>query len=718
MKPSVILLFLSLVFSALPALSQTPASDSLRRLLRQQPLPDTTRVRRLLMLVRQVKIADVPQALQLSNEALELARQLSDRVGEAQALLELSALHRRQTKYEEARRYARHALRLFERLSNKQGQAKAWLQLSLIDMVAGNLKPAVDFALKGLPLAEQVGDQQTQAYLHVSMGDAYVKMENYEEAIPILQSVLKSGQQLGDKQLVLQALNGLGESFQKLRKWPQALHYHQRALKLSQQLGDKVGEAADETNLAEVYRLQGNYAAALAHGLRARRMVKATHDDFNLPSVELTLARIYLHAQELDSTLALAQDGLKVSLRTRSVENARDASDILAQVYAQQGNFAQAYRHRTMHLAYNDSLSGEEIQRQTSALRHNYELEKKQAQITMLTQARQLERQKRNALLGGLGGVVALAALLARNIFLKQRTNRHLNEKNQQIEAHSIALDRTLEDLKTTQTQLVQREKMASLGELTAGVAHEMQNPLNFVTNFADLSVELVAELEEELAQEPLTPERRQTIQLLLQELVQNQAKIHQHGHRADGIVKRMLEHSRGGSGQRQPTNLNALCEESLRLAYHSWRAKHPDFTAALTTELDPHVLPVPVVPQDVNSVLLNILTNAFYAVGEKRQRAGDTFHPEVTVHTQRTTHAVRISVRDNGLGISEEAKAKIFQPFFTTKPTGEGTGLGLSLSYDIITKGHGGTLTVESKEGEYTEFVISLPVKPQSVFA
>ncbi len=550
------------------------------------------------------------------------------------------------------------------------------------------------------------------------MGNSYYVMENYSQALPLLQDALRSGEQIGDDRVVLQALNGLGNSFLALKNWPQALVYHQRSLQLSQRLGNTSGEIADETNLAEVYNLQGNHPQALAHGRRAWRLVQATHDNYNLPSVELMLARQYLLTGQPDSALTLAHHGLQLSQQTRSNENIRIASDILAQTYAQRGDFARAYEYRNLHLAYNDTLAGENIQAKTAALRHNYELDKKQAQINLLTKTRQLQAQKEArqrqqlyGLLAGLTGLGLLAALLWRNVLLKQRANRMLEEKNQQIAAHRDSLGRTLNVLQEAQDQLVQREKMASLGELTAGVAHEMQNPLNFVTNFADLSVELVAELEEELAREPLSGSGRLTISQLLSELTQNQVKIHQHGHRADGIVKRMLEHSRTSTGQRQPTDLNALVAEYLRLAYQGWRAKNKDFNATLTTDFDPQLPPLPLVPQDLSRVLLNLLTNAFYAVAEKSRQAGESYRPEVGVQTRRAGRQVRLRVRDNGVGIPAAVREKIFQPFFTTKPTDVGTGLGLSLSYDIITKGHGGTLEVESQEGQYTEFTICLPV-------
>ncbi|UOQ67040.1 sensor histidine kinase [Hymenobacter volaticus] len=308
-----------------------------------------------------------------------------------------------------------------------------------------------------------------------------------------------------------------------------------------------------------------------------------------------------------------------------------------------------------------------------------------------------------------------------------ERLLREEEERNKQrIEAQNAELERlvsertaaltqqaeelryTLTELKTTQAQLIQAEKMASLGELTAGIAHEIQNPLNFVNNFSEVSSELLQELEEE-QQKPTRDAELESE--LLADLKQNLQKITHHGQRASSIVRGMLEHSRASNGERHPTDLNSLCDEYLRLAYHGLRAKDKTFNATLTTHFDPNLGMVDIVTQDVGRVLLNLLTNAFYAVQQRQKLQEAGYQPTVTVSTKQGEECIELKVRDNGMGIPEEVKQKIFQPFFTTKPTGEGTGLGLSLSYDIITKGHNGTLSVESVEGQCTEFIITLPL-------
>ena len=279
-----------------------------------------------------------------------------------------------------------------------------------------------------------------------------------------------------------------------------------------------------------------------------------------------------------------------------------------------------------------------------------------------------------------------------------QRTAQLTEQKNE--------LQNTVELLKATQAQLIQQEKLASLGELTAGIAHEIQNPLNFVNNFSEVSMELIDEMDEELAKGDTAE-----AMAIANDIKQNLEKIIHHGKRADGIVKGMLQHSRASSGVKEPTDINALADEYLRLAYHGLRAKDKSFNAEMITHFDPQLPKVNVLPQDIGRVLLNLFTNAFYATQQKQKTAGPAYKPIVEVSTTKIKGFIEIKVKDNGMGIPDEIKDKIMQPFFTTKPTGEGTGLGLSLSHDILVKGHGGIMSVESVEGEYSVFIVKLPL-------
>jgi signal transduction histidine kinase len=271
---------------------------------------------------------------------------------------------------------------------------------------------------------------------------------------------------------------------------------------------------------------------------------------------------------------------------------------------------------------------------------------------------------------------------------------------------HAREIEKAYTELKTTQTQLIHSEKMASLGELTAGIAHEIQNPLNFVNNFSEVSGELVDEINEELEAGNMDE-----VAEITTDLKQNLDKINHHGQRASGIVKGMLEHSRTGSGEKELTDINKLADEYLRLSYHGLRAKDKSFNAYFKSEFDEKMPKVNVVAQDLGRVILNLINNAFYAVSEKARANDDkNYKPTVKVSTKKLKGKVEIIVKDNGGGIPADVVEKIYQPFFTTKPTGSGTGLGLSMSYDIITKGHGGELKVNTEEGDGTEFLIILP--------
>lgn len=280
-----------------------------------------------------------------------------------------------------------------------------------------------------------------------------------------------------------------------------------------------------------------------------------------------------------------------------------------------------------------------------------------------------------------------------------------VQERTVELSKQKEELQETVKELKATQNQLIQSEKMASLGELTAGIAHEIQNPLNFVNNFSEVSMELVEEMEEELNK----GDTAEAIAIAT-DIKQNLEKIRHHGKRADGIVKGMLQHSRASSGQKEPTDINTLADEYFRLAYHGLRAKDKSFNAELVTHFDEALPKANMVPQDVGRVLLNLFTNAFYAVQQRQKTSEPEFKPTVELSTSMEKKFITVKVKDNGTGIPEQIKDKIMQPFFTTKPTGEGTGLGLSMSYDIVVKAHGGSIDINTKEGEYTEFIVKIP--------
>jgi two-component system NtrC family sensor kinase len=333
---------------------------------------------------------------------------------------------------------------------------------------------------------------------------------------------------------------------------------------------------------------------------------------------------------------------------------------------------------RNIHLTFNEQLQQQEI----VAAKVRY-----QSQVKMY------------AMLASLIIFLSIAFILWRNNQRKQKLNTLLQKQKEQIE-------NTLTELKSTQAQLIQQEKMASLGELTAGIAHEIQNPLNFVNNFSEVNNELIGELVDEVDKG-----NTEEVKTIANDIKENEQKILHHGKRADAIVKGMLQHSRASTGKKEQTDINALADEYLRLSYHGMRAKDKNFDAEIKTDFDTSIGKINIVPQDIGRVLLNLYNNAFYAVHERWKAEGERYKAEVAVQTKKINDKIEIRVSDNGTGILQKIVDKIFHPFFTTKPTGQGTGLGLSLSYDII-KAHGCEIKVEAREGEGSEFIIQLPMQ------
>jgi two-component system NtrC family sensor kinase len=382
-----------------------------------------------------------------------------------------------------------------------------------------------------------------------------------------------------------------------------------------------------------------------------------------------------------------------------------DAALLLSKYYSQRKQYDSAYKYLSDFTALKEKMLSEEKIERAQNINFNESLRQQQLQLERKRAQQQYKaRAKVYGLLAGLAVLVLLAGILYRNNKQKQKANIALTDQKKKIE-------NTLSELQRTQRQLIQAEKMASLGELTAGIAHEIQNPLNFVNNFSEINKELLSEMNSEADKGNIDE-----VIAIAKNILDNEEKINHHGKRADAIVKSMLQHSRVSSGQNEETDINALADEYLRLAYHGLRAKDKSFNAKFETNFDSSIGKINIAPQDIGRVLLNLINNAFYAVGEKYKQNLNGYDPIVTVTTKRGddkpgSYGVEIKVADNGKGIPQKIVDKIFQPFFTTKPTGQGTGLGLSLAYDIV-KAHGGDIRVETKEGEGSEFIVQLPIQ------
>ncbi len=413
------------------------------------------------------------------------------------------------------------------------------------------------------------------------------------------------------------------------------------------------------------------------------------------------LASYYQLHGKPDSGIFYAKKAYRLS-ENRSLIDKIDPTHLLIQLYKGR-NADSTIKYTNIYYAARDSMYS--ISKNERAQEMAFTDQQREQEIAAQKQAYQTNLRT-YLLTAVIVFLIVLAFVFWRNNRQKQKANHLLNEQKEEIESQRDNLDKAFKELKTTQTQLIQSEKMASLGELTAGIAHEIQNPLNFVNNFSEVNAEMLDELKEELKGGNIDEALA-----IADDIQQNEEKISHHGKRADGIVKGMLQHSRTGGAQKELTNINALADEYLRLSYHGLRSKDKDFNTEMVTYFDVKLPLINVIPQDIGRVLLNLFNNAFYAVNQKQKTAGADYKPEVSVTTSTENGQVIIKVKDNGMGIPDAIKEKIMQPFFTTKPTGEGTGLGLSLTYDMVVKGHGGTISADTREGGFTEFTITFPI-------
>jgi two-component system NtrC family sensor kinase len=696
------------------------AQDSLRNALRTQlashPQGDTIRVNRLNSLAYLLRGDEPQQTVLLAQEALTLARKLKYQRGEAIALYGLGLGRDTYRTYQQTLPYLTESLALFKRLNDRVGMARVLSQIGWFYTQRGDYVLALTSDLQAQQLAEKTGNLELLARTTARLGSLHIIIGDYQQGLAIQSAAIQLFERTNDQEGICRSLNGFGDLYRLQEDFERAERYYDKSIRLAQALNRPRLAAQAESNLAAVYVAQGNYEDALKTAHRALSVLAKVPETDVVVWTQTVVARAYLKQHRLDSALVYGLRSLTLSQKIGAREASRDANEILAQVYAAQHKFAEAYATQQKYMAYVDTLSGRNTQQQLALLQYNYGLSEKQTQIALLKKDKALQtaatQRQRQLLIGafiGIGLVLGLLFLVYRNNRQKQKANALLQQQKTEIQIQRDQTNHALAELKSTQNQLIQSEKMASLGELTAGIAHEIQNPLNFVNNFSEVSIELVQELKDEQSKGADRDEALENE--LLSDLSNNLHKISQHGNRASGIVKGMLEHSRKSTGRKEPTDLNALADEYLRLAYHGLRAKDKTFNALLKTDFDASIGEISIIPQDIGRVLLNLFTNAFYAV-QQRQKQADAlgYQPGVAVSTAYVDSQAVITISDNGTGIPAAVQAKIFQPFFTTKPTGEGTGLGLSLAYDIVTKGHNGTLSVESKEGEGTKFVISLP--------
>ncbi|MEO6611627.1 MAG: ATP-binding protein [Chitinophagaceae bacterium] len=556
---------------------------------------------------------------------------------------------------------------------------------------SGRLPESLQFQFEALNISESIMDTSSKAFALNRIGNTYMELADYPKANEYYFRSKELFESIGDTGMYYNEISNIGNIYELLAMPDSALYFQQIVYEKSLDNNDRNKYTRPEImfRMGNAYKLKGNKEKALDFYKRGVAESYIDNDLRNLSMNNLLIARLYKEINLPDSSLKYAYQALKTGRTVSFRKGVYEASSLISEMYKNNHQFDSAYKYITLANAEKDSLTGtkrfQELQRIVLS-EQEWQRDTKAKRIAIQN------KQKQYVLIGGLGIFLIIASILYRNNKQKQKSNK--------------ILESTLTNLKSTQSQLIQSEKMASLGELTAGIAHEIQNPLNFVNNFSEVNTELIDEMEQELDKGNL-----EDAKALAKNIKENEQKINHHGKRADSIVKGMLQHSRNSNGQKELTDINILTDECMRLSYHGLRAKDKTFNAKTETHFDDHLPKINTVSQDIGRVILNLFTNAFYSVMQKKKQRGEGFEPVVTVTTRKTPRAVSITIRDNGNGISQTVIDKIFQPFFTTKPVGEGTGLGLSMSYEIISKGHGGELKADSREGEYAEFTIILPI-------
>jgi len=660
-----------LLFLPFIAYAEQSNTDSLRRIL-QNASTDSARHNACVELYYFYLELNRDSALYYAEMRLTLAKQNEQKLAEAFALASKGYQYNHMGRYSESFQSLLQALRIAEDPNNEE--------------VAG-------WRIAQFPIAGK-GRLINVSTIHHVLGGLMINAGNPEQEIFHLKEALRIAVQINHPDRQMTANMNLATTYLKLNQPDSALYFATVSHALSENPTAQKYRGNNLLTLGNIYMAKGDMGQAKKYYYESLSTSLEQENQSDIANITHRLVRVYLMENKKDSALNYAVKNLHVLESIQGVGyreiNPGTAYEDLYLSYKLNNQVDSAYKYQGLALTTIDSLYKIRIKNLAAfqklslgeAMRlENLEKEKIQAESKIRTYG----------MLAGLAVLSIIGFILYRNNRQKQKAN--------------AVLETTLSNLKSTQSQLIQSEKMASLGELTAGIAHEIQNPLNFVNNFSDVNKELLAEMKDEIDKGNITDAKE-----IADDVIANEEKINHHGKRADAIVKGMLQHSSSGSGKKEPTDINALADEYLRLSFHGLRAKDKSFNATMKTDFDAKIGNISIIPQDIGRVVLNLINNAFYAVGEKSKQQPIAYEPTVSVSTKKMGDKVLISVKDNGNGIPHKVLDKIFQPFFTTKPTGQGTGLGLSLSYDIVNS-QGGELKVESKEGEGSEFIIYLPI-------
>ncbi len=706
-KKYILFLILLSYFHINKSKAQTSRPDSLLSSI-EASKDDSSKVNRYVDLGIELLGSDLKGAFDYFDEAIQLATELNYKKGLADSHNAKGRAYAQQGNYKEAILNFQEALKFYEEIQDKTGEANILSNLGSIYYLLGNNTKALELHFKSLKISEQLDNKLRIGTSLNNIGTVYSKnSDTFNEALTTFKKSLEVFEEINlESGMAIAAMN-IGEVYFLESKYDSATYFHEVALGLCDGTLDATFPL---TQLGEINSILGNFSKAYEFHKRAMDISEKSDAKFEMIQSLIGLAKTQKLQQNYEEAITSLESAKPLAIEIDAKSELVEIYQNLAQSQAQLGNYKAAYDNEVNVKSVKEIIAKTSTEKMIQQLQFEFQLDKKEAEIKILQQDTELKNaavfNQKIIIVASLVALIMLVIIslyLYRNNLSKQKANRLLQTQKEEIRIQRENVVSAYEKLKSTQAQLIQSEKMASLGELTAGIAHEIQNPLNFVNNFSEVSEELVDEMKEELEKGEFEEAKS-----IGDEIKQNLSRIRLHGKRADSIVKGMLEHSRSNDREKVPTDLNLLANEFLRLSYHGIRAKDKAFNADFEIDPDEQLPKVTVVPQDIGRVILNLVNNAFYAVNEKSKLGIEGFQPKVIVSSKKTENGVELSVQDNGNGIPDSIKEKIFQPFFTTKPTGSGTGLGLSLSYDII-KAHGGEMKVESEEGKGTKFIIQL---------
>ncbi len=603
-------------------------------------------------------------------------------------------------------------IELAEKINYPKGSYSGYAKLAFVLNTASNYGKSMEMAIKSLKIAENLpsGRLESMARSYNSMGLVNRRMNNDTIAWEQCLQSIKLSQQAGmsmEKTNMGPYMN-VALVYLKWKDYDSSLAYAKNCYDIVMHYPPRAQAqlSVAASTVANVYEETGKFQLARKYYLDGL----ASDKRFNVPLLRARLfdnfARFYKNIGLYDSCIYYAEMAFELGQHHPFGELTTDAASLVAQAYELLKKPDSALKYTKIFMAAKDTIFNQSKLIQVQLLNFDEGQRQKELQRAINeAQERYTNKVRYFALIATAGILLLISILLYRNNRNKMNANKTLELQKKEVDQQKTKAENALLVLKSTQSQLIQSEKMASLGELTAGIAHEIQNPLNFVNNFSEVNREMADELQMELKSGNIDEAIA-----ISNDIKENSEKINHHGKRADAIVKGMLQHSRSSTGVKELTDINSLADEYLRLSYHGLKAKENSFNAKIKTDFDESIEKINIIPQDIGRVLLNLYSNAFYAISEKKKQQPNNYEPTVSLCTKKTGDKFEIRVKDNGNGIPQKIVDKIFQPFFTTKPTGLGTGLGLSLSYDIV-KAHAGEIRVDSAEGEGSEFLVQLPV-------